>query len=212
MHYDHVHTDHHGRGRGQGRDFGPDHRHAMRGPRRGGDGFAGDRGGPGHGHGRGRGGRDGGRRALDSGDLRLVLLHLLEGEARHGYDLIREIETRTGGAYAPSPGVVYPTLSVLDELGHIAEARTEGTRRSFSLTEDGRAHLDAHRAEAEAALARLDALGRDRDRLDTGPVSRAMANLHTVLRDRLAGEAVGRETLLDVAAILDEAAQKIERL
>lgn len=209
MRFDHHPNDHHP-GRAHG---GPDHRHAMRGPRRG-DGFPGGRHGHGPGPGRGgRGGRDGGgRRALDSGDLRLVLLQLLEGESRHGYDLIREIEARTGGAYAPSPGVVYPTLTLLDELGHIAEARTEGTRRSFSLTDDGRAHLDAHRAEAEAALARLDALGRDRDRLDTGPVSRAMANLHTVLRDRLAGESVERETLLAVAAVLDEAAQRIERL
>lgn len=180
----------------------------MRGPRHGGDGFHGGRGGDRHGRGHGRGGR----RALDSGDLRLVLLHLLEGEPRHGYDLIRDIEARTGGAYSPSPGVVYPTLTLLDELGHIAEARTEGTRRSFSLTADGRAHLDANRADAEAAMARLDALGRDRDRLDTGPVSRAMGNLHTVLRDRLAGEAIARETLLEVAAILDEAAQRIERL
>src|SRR3954467_226608 len=92
-------------------------------------------GGPGGGHGGehhrgwGRGERGGGRRRMfDGGELRLVLLALLEEQPRHGYDLIREIEERTGGSYAPSPGVVYPTLTMLDEMGQIDEVKEEGSR------------------------------------------------------------------------------------
>ncbi|BBK44536.1 PadR family transcriptional regulator [Allostella vacuolata] len=154
----------------------------------------------------------GGRRMFESGQLRLVLLRLLEDQPRHGYDFIREIETRTGGAYAPSPGVIYPTLTLLDDLGHIAEARAEGTRRLFTITDEGRAHLEQHRAEAEAATARLSALGAERERVDGGPVRRAIHNLREVLHQRLAAEGVDKQTLFDVAAIIDEAAGRIERL
>ncbi|BBK30054.1 DNA-binding PadR family transcriptional regulator [Stella humosa] len=160
----------------------------------------------------GRGGRGGGRRMFESGELKLVLLRLLEDQPRHGYDFIREIETRTGGAYVPSPGVVYPTLTLLDDLGHIAEARADGTRRLYSITDAGRAELEANRADAEAATARLSALGAERERVDGGPVRRAMHNLKEVLHQRLASEGVDRQILFDVAAIIDEAAGRIERL
>ena len=84
----------------------------------------GHRGWHGRGFGGGREGRDGGgrsRRMFDGGELRLVLLKLIADEPRHGYDLIRQIEELTGGAYAPSPGVVYPTITMLDDMGFIAQ-------------------------------------------------------------------------------------------
>jgi DNA-binding PadR family transcriptional regulator len=148
---------------------------------------------------------------FEAGELRLVLLALLEAQPRHGYDFIREIEDRTGGAYAPSPGVVYPTLSLLQDLGQIEETEAEGAKRLFAITAYGRTHLAEKRAEAETALARLDALGAETSRIDAGPVRRALHNLHAVLHDRLAGEPE-RQTLLDVADLIDEAARKIERL
>jgi DNA-binding PadR family transcriptional regulator len=170
-----------------------------------GDGMREDglRHGPGH-----RGGR---RRMFDAGALRLTLLLLLQDQPRHGYDFIRALEERTGGAYAPSPGIVYPTLTLLQDLGHIAETTIEGAKRLFSITSAGRAHLDAHRAEAEAALARLDALGAENSRTESGPVWRAMQNLKLVLHQRLAGEQ-DKQAAFDIAALIDEAAHKIERL
>ena len=96
-----------------------------------------------HERGRGR------RRMFDGGELRLVLLALLEGQPRHGYDLIREIEERTGGSYAPSPGVVYPTLTMLDEMGHIDEVKEEGSRKRFAITDAGKAFLAEKRGEGE---------------------------------------------------------------
>ena len=66
------------------------------------------------------------RRMFESGELRLVLLKLIAEQPRHGYDLIRAIEEMTGGEYAPSPGVVYPTLTLLQDMGLIEEAAGEG--------------------------------------------------------------------------------------
>ncbi|MDQ0250339.1 DNA-binding PadR family transcriptional regulator [Sphingomonas kyeonggiensis] len=164
------------------------------------------RGGFGHGE---RGGR---RRMFDGTELRLILLKLIEEQPRHGYDLIREIEERSGGAYAPSPGVVYPTLSMLDEMGLIEEAKTEGAKKQFAITVDGTAHLAERAEEVEALFERLKQLASMRERSDGGPIRRAMGNLRTVLQERLAAEGVGADMLHDVAEILDEAARKIERL
>jgi DNA-binding PadR family transcriptional regulator len=158
----------------------------------------------------GRGGRR--RRVFDSGELRLVLLKLIADQPRHGYELIRAIEDLTGGFYVPSPGVVYPTLTMLHEMGQIEEAASGGSRKAFAVTAEGTEHLVAKKEEVEALLARLAQLANARERTDGGPVRRAMQNLKTVLIYRLDSEDVKTETLHQVAAILDEAAQKIERL
>lgn len=161
--------------------------------------------------GQGRGGR-GGRRVFDSGELRLVLLKLIADQPRHGYDLIRAIEELSGGAYAPSPGVVYPTLTMLHDMGHIDEAKAEGSRKAYAITPEGAAHLAEHKAEVDALLERLAALAAMREKTDAAPIRRAMQNMRTVLHDRLSREDVDKAILHEVAAILDEAAQRIERL
>src|SRR6478736_6644821 len=87
-----------------------------------------------------RGGRS--WRMFESGELRLVLLKLIADEPRHGYDLIRAIEEMTGGEYAPSPGVVYPTLTLLQDMGLIEEAPGKGPRKPFQVTDEGRKQLE----------------------------------------------------------------------
>ena len=179
-----------------------------------------------HGFGRGRHsgwgeaeeGRGGGRRrrVFDQGELRLVLLKLIADQPRHGYELIRAIEELTGGVYVPSPGVVYPTLTMLHEMAQIEEAATSalggGARKAFAITPEGSEHLAAKKAEVEALLARLAALATARERTDGGPIRRAMQNLKMVLINRLERDDLPAETVHQAAAILDEAAQKIERL
>ena len=176
----------------------------------GGHGFGGRHrhGGPdfmGH---EGRGGR---RRVFDGSELKLVLLRLIADQPRHGYDLIRGVEERTGGAYAPSPGVIYPTLTMLDDMGLIGEQQSEGSKKLFAITEAGEAHLAEHADQVVGLFARLDMLGAQRARTEGGSVRRAMGNLRQVLVNRLAGD-VSEETLHAVTDIIDEAAQKIERL
>jgi DNA-binding PadR family transcriptional regulator len=159
------------------------------------------------------GGRGRGRRRMfDGSELRLLLLKLIEEQPRHGYDLIREIEERSGGAYAPSPGVVYPTLTMLDDMELIEEQKSEGAKKQFAVTAAGTAHLVERAEEVEALFARLAQLGEAQSRHSGGPIRRAMGNLRAVLQERLNAEGVEAETLHDVAAILDEAARKIERL
>jgi DNA-binding PadR family transcriptional regulator len=152
------------------------------------------------------------RRMFDGGELRLVLLKLIEETPRHGYDLIREIEERSGGAYAPSPGVVYPTLTMLADMALIEEQQAEGARKIFAITNGGSAHLAEREEEVEALFARLADLGSMRARASGGPIRRAMRNLKSALGERLGREDVDSDTLHEVAAIIDEAVQKIERL
>ena len=158
----------------------------------------------------GGGGRS--RRMFDGGELRLVLLKLIADEPRHGYELIKAIEDLTGGAYAPSPGVVYPTLTLLDEMDLVAEQPSEGAKKRFAATEAGRALL-AEQAETVAALlARLEAIGAHRSRGDGAPIRRAMGNLRQAVQDRLSHGEASADTLHDIAALIDEVAQKVERL
>jgi len=158
----------------------------------------------------GRRGR--GRRVFDASELQLVLLKLLSDQPRHGYDLIRAIEELTGGAYSPSPGVVYPTLTLLSEMGHIREDQSEGSRKTYAVTPDGQAFLDARKTEVAALMARLAEMASERARFDNVPVRRAMMNLRAVLMHRLGEETLKPETLHAVTAIIDDAAQRIERL
>ena len=159
----------------------------------------------------------GGRRArrrgrmFESGELRLVLLKLIADEPRHGYDLIRAIEDLTGGEYAPSPGVVYPTLTLLQDMGLIEESSGEGSRRPFQATEDGRTHLEERESEVEGLFDRLRDLAPRGENMAGPAIGRAVKNLMTALGHRLKSEGFDEDLFLEIAAILDEAAQKIER-
>ena len=151
------------------------------------------------------------RRMFEGGELRLVLLKLIADEPRHGYDLIRAIEELTGGEYAPSPGVVYPTLTLLQDMGFIEESAVEGPRKPFQATDEGRNYLEERAEEVEALFERLQDL-KPRAEHTAGPaIGRAVRNLMTALSHRVGRDGLDEELLLEIAAILDEAAQKIER-
>jgi len=200
---------------------GRGHGHGFEGPRGGGFGrFGGEFGsefggaredGRGLRHGpHGRGGR--GRRMFAGGELRLLLLALLGEAERHGYELIKAVGDLTGGQYAPSPGVVYPALSLLVDEAMIVEAAGDGARKAFAATEAGREEIARRQDEIAAITARLKALAEDGAREASPPVLRAMANLKMALRGRLAAEDFATETAHAIADVLDEAARRIERL
>ena len=118
-----------------------------------------------HGGGRhGRGGDFGGGdmmragRMLAQGDLRLLALALIAEQPRHGYEIIKVLEEKTEGWYAPSPGIVYPTLTYLEEAGYVT-AQADGTKRLYTITDEGRSYLESNRAFVDAVLQRLDAVG-----------------------------------------------------
>ena len=185
----------------------------------GGDGWGWDGDGPPSGGRRG-GGRHGNRgRMFGPGELRLLLILLLDEQNRHGYELIKAIEELASGEYAPSPGVVYPTLALLVDEGMITEVPGEGARKAFTMTEAGRAELAARLAEAEAVVKRLGDVGKARaeaeNRGSSPPLRRAVANLMLALRHKVvSGQGRGLESDIahQIADILDEAARKVERL
>lgn len=149
-HGGHHHDHHHG-----GHHFGR-HGHGM------GRGHGGHHGLPG-GPGPGLGGFERGRK-LGSDDLQLLILALLAQRASHGYELIKEFDQRSGGYYVPSPGMIYPALSYLEEVGY-ASVEVEGAKKRYSVTVAGLAQLDEHRSAVEAMWAQLATFGERMARL-----------------------------------------------
>ncbi len=141
-----------------------------------------------------------------------MLLRLIADEPRHGYDLIRAIEDKTGGEYAPSPGVIYPTLTLLLDMELIEEAPGERPRKAFQATDKGRALLGEKADEIEALFERLEELVPDA-RDAAGPaIGRAIKNLMTALSHRIGRDGLDEDLLHEIAAILDDAAQRVERV
>ncbi|MFL5288512.1 MAG: PadR family transcriptional regulator [Rhodopila sp.] len=164
---------------------------------------------PGRGRGRGFGGGRGRGRMFDNGDLRLIILHLLADHPSHGYEIIKALEERVGGGYSPSPGVIYPTLTLLEELGHALVAEERGGRRLYSLTPEGHAALAASRDAIAAIFARLDSAAASR----SGPppqVARALENLAMAVRLRLQGRTATEAQVRAIAAAIDAAARTVE--
>src|SRR3569833_4390245 len=161
---------------------------------------------------RGRGGRGRGRLSA-SGVLRLVLLKLIADEPRLGYELIKAIEELTGGVYAPRPGTVYPTLSLLEDEGAIAEsADADKGRKAFAATEQGLGELAEKAGEVEALMARLAGVGARTDGRRSPELGRAFANLGRVLATRFREGGLAAAATEEIVDIIDEAAKRIERL
>jgi len=183
-------------------EWGHGGRHGL-GGRHGGFG----RGKFGHGKfGRGRGGR-----VFDHGDLRLVILDLIAEKPRYGYEVIKAIEEQLGGAYTPSPGVVYPTLILLDETGFATVSEAEGNKKLYAVTEAGKAHLAENQAAIEHIRQRIK---ETREAHGEGPspqILRAMENVKMALHLRLSQGALGEEQNRAIAAALDDAARRIEQ-
>jgi DNA-binding PadR family transcriptional regulator len=94
-------------------------------------------------------------RFFEQGDLKYVILRLLEEKPRHGYDIIKELESRFGGQYAPSPGTVYPTLTMLEDLGYARVVPEEGGKKIYEITDEGRKHLADHSSTVDDIFERI---------------------------------------------------------
>jgi DNA-binding PadR family transcriptional regulator len=190
MHW-HRHDEHH-HGRGE-------HRHM-----RAGFGFTGR-----HEHRGMHGGRT--RRVFDQGDLRYVLLRLIAERPRHGYELIKAIEEKFAGTYSPSPGVIYPTLTLLEELGYIRPDGADGPRKQFVITQEGTAFLGANQAVIDQIFARMAEIGQAYAGGPAPEIQRATRNLEAALAIRLGRGPLSADQVRVVTAILDRAAGEIEQ-
>jgi DNA-binding PadR family transcriptional regulator len=151
------------------------------------------------------------KRMFEGGELRLVLLKLIADEPRHGYQLIKAIEDLTEGDYAPSPGVVYPTLTMLEDMGLIREQKSKDSKKVFEATDEGRAHLEENEEEVEELISKLEGHGRTRRHGQRPEIGRAIGNLMTALRNRVAHDGWNEGLLEEIIDVLDDAAQRIER-
>jgi DNA-binding PadR family transcriptional regulator len=160
----------------------------------------------------GRGGFGGGReRLFDSGELQLVILNLLNERPSYGYELIKAIEERLAGGYAPSPGVIYPTLTLLEERGLAEVVSSEGNRKTFGITEAGKAELAANKSRVDAIFERLDHSGRRFDRERAPEIMRAFRNLGEAIRGRMMrGENLTADQITRIAQAINDAARAID--
>ena len=160
------------------------------------------------------GGRHGGGRfgrMFGHGDLKLILLALIAEQPRHGYQLIRTIEEMFGGSYAPSPGAVYPTLTMLDEMGYARVDTSEpGTKKLYTVTDEGRAYLDENRDTVDALIARMEVTARVASKY-AAPIAihEAMRTLKRalIMRGALWSESEAKR----VRAIIEKAAAEISK-
>ncbi len=184
------------------------HRHEGHAPHFAHDGFGRHRHGEGDAGHRGRGR---GSRLFEHGDLRLVIVALLAEKPRYGYDIIKALEERVGGGYSPSPGVVYPTLTLLEEMGHAVVSEERAGRKLYTLSPEGQTFLEANRPAADAVLTRLDA-GAAARRGPPSPVIRALENLQVAVRLRLKGQDATPEQIRAIADAIDAAARAVEEV
>jgi DNA-binding PadR family transcriptional regulator len=184
--------------------FGHRHGHSQRRHARGGFGFGFGRIGGHH-----RGGRR--RGVFDHGDLRYVLLQLIAEKPSHGYELIKAIEEKFGGMYSPSPGVIYPTLTLLEELSYLRAETGGGTKKLYSLTEEGANFLASNRATVDAIFDRMAEASRAYGGGPAPEIRRAMHNLELALSLRLGNGPLDGAQVRTITAALDRAATEIER-
>lgn len=166
------------------------------------------RGGFGRSEGRGHGRRGGGR-LFDHGTLRWLLLSLIAEKPSHGYELIKAVETKLGGAYSPSPGVIYPSLTLLEEMGALVSV-TEGGKKQYSITDAGRVLLTENAEAIASVQATMDKFSAHALRPEI--IQNAIGRLRSTIQNRLAGETALTEAQVQaIAAILNEAADRVEK-
>jgi DNA-binding PadR family transcriptional regulator len=151
------------------------------------------------------------RRMFNSEEFQLIILKLIADEPRHGYAIIKALEELTHGDYTPSAGILYTRLELLEDMGLIERQASSGSKKSFAITDEGRAMLEERADEVTALFERLQASGEGRRQSSRPELGRAVGNLMTALRNRAAHGGWNEDLLNEVVDIIDEAAKRIER-
>jgi DNA-binding PadR family transcriptional regulator len=162
-------------------------------------------------HGRGFGGGDR-ERLFDAGELRLVILQLVSEKPSYGYEIIKAIEDRLSGGYAPSPGVVYPTLTLLEEEGYATVSSTEGNKKLYTVTEQGIEYLKANQPAIKAIFGRIEQAGKVFGRGRSPQIMRALMNLKFALKVRASQGNLSPEQTRKICEAIDAAARVISEV
>jgi DNA-binding PadR family transcriptional regulator len=148
---------------------------------------------------------------FEHGDLKLVVLNLLHASPSHGYEIIKAIETLAGGDYSPSPGVIYPTLTLLEEIGYVTVTQELEGRKQYGITAAGSAHLVTQHEALQRILARIESAGTVADAHRAPELQRALQNFRTALHFRLSRGPLDAPGVRKIADVIDRAAVEIER-
>ena len=151
-------------------------------------------------------------RLFDSGDLKLVILKLLSEQPGYGYQLIKIMEERLAGGYAPSPGVIYPTLTLLEEEGLAAVATSDSNKKVYSLTPEGQQFLAGNQQRVEAIFDRLDTQGSRFQRGRSPEIMKAFMDLRGAVMARVARGTLAPEQIAKIAEAIHGAAKSIDQL
>jgi DNA-binding PadR family transcriptional regulator len=163
--------------------------------------------------GMGRGGRHRrGGRMFEQGDLKFVILQMLEEKPRLGYDIIKDLEERSGGRYTPSAGTVYPTLTLLEDMGYATATAEPGGKKVYSITDEGRKYLAENQSTVDDILGRLGELGDSIFGDAVRPAHEAMGSLGRAYWRATLRQQASPETITKVTEILRKAAADIEAL
>ena len=171
----------------------------------------------GRGHGddrqRGRGRGKGLRRLFDHGDLHIMVLSLVAKKPSYGYEIIKDIQEASNGLYVPSPGVIYPTLTLLEEQGFLESQIVERNRKSFTITPEGSDHL-AQNKEIEAVIARKLAKARDMQQGSNlaEDIEMAVSRFKALLRHKMVLKQLNEEQTRQIASIINDAVKQIEEV
>ncbi|HTV04723.1 MAG TPA: PadR family transcriptional regulator [Acidobacteriaceae bacterium] len=159
--------------------------------------------------GRHRFGREFGGRLFESGELRFVILSYIAEKPAHGYEIMKGIGEQMGGAYAPSAGVIYPTLSQLEDEG-LATVVAEGGKKLYTITDTGRKELESNKQLIEGLLRRIREMGEAFGSGRAPQIMRAIHNFKMALKLRFAQGNLSPEQISKIAAIIDAAARDVE--
>jgi len=164
------------------------------------------------GHGRGRGGPFRRGRVFEQGDLKYVILKLLAEKPRHGYEIIKELEERFGGAYSPSAGTVYPTLTLLEDLGYASVTPEEGGKKVYSITPEGQKYLEENKSAVEDIFERIQDFGSNIFGESMMEVNRAFGRVARATYTTAPWQSGDKSIATELKAILERAAEEIEQL
>ncbi len=154
-----------------------------------------------------------GGRMFDQGDLKYVILQLLADKPRHGYEIIKELEERSGGAYSPSPGTVYPTLTMLEEMGYATATQEEGGgKRIYEITQAGRDYLGENRSTVDDIFERIAEFGSSFFGGGMMEVNHAFKDLGRATYTTAPRHARDAERLKRIKEVLQRAAREIEEI
>jgi DNA-binding PadR family transcriptional regulator len=158
-----------------------------------------------------RGWGGGRERMFDAGDMKLVILKLLAEQPSYGYQLIKTMEQRLAGGYTPSAGVIYPTLTMLEEEG-LAIASIENGRKVYSVTAEGQEYLKANRRQVDELFERLEETGRNFARGRSPEIRKAFMNLRSAVIARVSRQGVTSEQIQKISEAINAAAKAVEEL